>query len=223
MTITLYVSKRTDTDLFAYLLGKKKRSTLIKGLLRDYIHHTSNIQLCPVNVSYEQLQTAEKKSFSIPIMLTEEEHDIIDFLSDCPKGTKSICIKNILRMYINPYVQNVFHTTERELYLPTAVAVAPPVTPVSVVEQSALLGLLQVLSASSLPHNNPSAKEEHPKTVAVSLPEEEEEEEEEENFLPESVEYPNFSRNDAEESSVSIESDIAQEDALLDILGVDFG
>lgn len=225
MTITLYISKRTDTDLFAYLFQKKKRSTLIKELLRDYIYHTNLVRLSRVNMTYEQLQESEKKSLSIPIMLTEEERDIIDFLSDCPRGTKSICIKNILRMYINPYVQNVFHTTERELYLPTAVITSSPVAPMPVVERSALLDLLQILTVSQSQAVSSIGKENVTSfTKEKELEKETLVESEEEETLSEfSSQSPSFSREDVKEPSVATEADTAQEDALLDILGVDFG
>lgn len=118
--ILLRLSKTTDLDLYAYFSRVEyRKSTLVKQLLRDYIRKESTVRIQPPHITYDSFtDPALPKILTISIQLSQQDKDITDYLSDCPNGYRSKCIKSILRILLAPYTQSAFHREPVESYVP---------------------------------------------------------------------------------------------------------
>ena len=118
--ILLRLSKITDLDLYAYFsMVEYRKSTLVKQLLRDYIRKESTVRIQPPHITYDNFtDPALPKILTISVQLNRGDEDIEQYLSDCPNGYRSKCMKSILRILLAPYTQSAFHREPVEVYVP---------------------------------------------------------------------------------------------------------
>ena len=117
MTISLYISKHADAELFAYFhCFPFKKSTFIKEVLKDYLCQTHRARPQMLSMTYEEYLALPEKSLVIPITISSRhEQELIDFLEDCPRGMKSSCIKSLLKGALAPFSQSIYHTGRTHL------------------------------------------------------------------------------------------------------------
>jgi hypothetical protein len=126
MQIGLSFSKFNDLDLYAYFIRiKSRRSTLIKQMIRDYIHETHTINVEHLTETADIFEDKSlPKVLSVPVFIGKSDSDIVEYLKDCPPRMRAKCIKNILHIVIAPYAQSVYHYGAKPAYVPASVTEA---------------------------------------------------------------------------------------------------